>query len=181
MKLTAHSKNYTISDKLTNIINKKLEKIEKYFDEGATCTISCSRIGKTEKMGVVINQKGNLFRAEAVSSNMYANIDIALSKIERQIIKNKERLRSVLRKESLDDRKFAFYTKAPAFLQTEIMRRKSFAIKSMSAEDAELALDTSDHAFWVYAGEGNKINIMYRRADGHVGIIEIANSKAVDL
>ena len=177
MQLTTHSKNYSIGEKLMNIITKKLERIEKYFEPGATCMISCTRIGKTEKMEVSINQNGRLFRAEAVSSNMFANIDLALSKIERQIIKNKEKLRSILRKESLDDRKFAFYTKPPKFLQTEIMREKSFAIETQTHDEAELALDTSDHTFWSYANpKTGKVNIMYRRADGHVGIIELSNT-----
>jgi putative sigma-54 modulation protein len=109
---------------------------------------------------------------------MFVNIDLALAKLERQIIKNKEKLRSTLRKESVDDKKFAFYTKAPKFIQTEVIKKKSFAVDPLSPEDAELALDTTDHSFYVYGdSKTNRVNIMYRRADGHVGIIEITNSK----
>lgn len=180
MQLTTHSKNYNISEKLMTILNKKIGRIQKYFDESATCVIVCSRIGKTEKMEMTVNQNGRIFRAETTSSNMYVNIDLALAKIERQIIKNKEKLRSVLRKESVDDKKFAFYTKAPKFVEAEIMKRKSFAIDALTPEEAELALDTIDHTFYVYANKKtSKVNIMYRRSDGHVGIIEVSNSKVI--
>ncbi|KAI4453697.1 class ii aminotransferase/8-amino-7-oxononanoate synthase [Holotrichia oblita] len=181
MQLTTHSKNYQISEKLTGIISKKLDKVEKYFDEGTTCTVICNSIGKTEKMEITIGQKGRIFRAEVASGNMFVNIDLALAKIEKQIIKNKEKLRSILKKESLDDKKFAFYTKAPKVLQAEIMKQKTFAIEPLTVEEAELALDTTDHTFYVYANKkNNKVNIMYRRTDGHIGIIEISNSKITE-
>jgi len=176
MQLTTHAKNFNISDKLMGIIAKKLEKVGKYFDENTTCTVVCTRIGKTEKMEITISQKSHIFRAEATSSNMYVNIDLALAKIEKQIIKYREKLRDVIK--DADDKKFAFYTKAPKVAQAEIMKQKTFTIEKLSVEEAEIALDTSDHSFYVYANVQNgKVNIMYRRTDGHVGIIEVGNSK----
>lgn len=178
MQLTTHAKNFTISDKLLGIITKKLEKVGSYFEEGTACTVVCSRTGKTEKMEVTISQKRRLFRAEAISGNMYVNIDLVLAKIEKQIIKHREKLRDVLRSDNLDNKKFAFYTKAPKVLQSEIMKQKSFAVEKLSVDEAEIALDTSDHSFYIYANAQNdKVCVMYRRADGHIGIIEVSNSK----
>lgn len=177
MQITTHAKNYTISDRLMGIVTKKLDKIKIYFDDNATCAIVCSKIGKTEKMELSITQKSRVFRAEAASGNMYVNIDLALAKIERQIIKHREKLRDVI-KSDVDDKKFAFYTKPPKVAQAEIMKHKSFSIEKMSVGEAEIALDTSDHSFYIYGHiQSGKVNIMYRRADGHVGILEVANSK----
>ena len=180
MQLTTHSKNYTISNKLMTVLNKKLNNFQRYFDESATCVIACSRTGKTEKLEITMTQKGRMFRAEAVSSNMFANIDLALLKLERQIIKNKEKLKSVLRKEGVEDKKYAFYTKAPKFVAAEVIKQKTFAVEPLSAEEAELALETIDHSFFVYANKTNgKVSVMYRRADGNLGIIEISNSTVI--
>ena len=178
MQLTTHSKNYSINDKLMKILTVKLDKLQRYFDEGATCAIGCSRTGRTEKLEITVTQKGRLFRAEAVSSNMFVNVDLALAKLERQIIKNKEKLKSILRSEGIDDKKFAFYTKPPKFTEAEVIKQKTFAIDPLSPEEAKLAMETIDHSFYVYANKNNsKVNIMYRRTDGNVGIIEISNSK----
>jgi len=180
MQLTTHAKNFTISEKLLGIITKKLEKVGKYFDESTACTVVCTRIGKTEKMEITISQKGHMFRAEATSGNMYVNIDLALAKIEKQIIKHREKLRDVLKSDGLDDKKYAFYTKQPKVAQAEIMKQKTFSIEKMTVEEAEIALDTSDHSFYVYASAQNgKVCVMYRRTDGHVGILEVGNSKIV--
>ena len=180
MQLTTHAKNFVISNELLGIITKKLEKVGKYFDEDTACTVVCTRIGKTEKMEITIVQNKRIFRAEASSGNMYVNIDLVLAKIEKQIIKHREKLRDVLKGEGLDDKKYAFYTKQPKTAPAEIMKQKTFTIEKLSVEEAEIALDTSDHSFYVYANAANsKVNIMYRRADGHVGIIEVGNSRVV--
>ena len=177
MQLTTHSKNYVIGDKLIAILSRKLDSIQKYFDEDATCIVSCSRTGKTDKMEITLTQKGRVFRAEAVSNNMFANIDLALAKLERQIIKNKEKLKDVLRKGVDESKKYSFFTKEPKFVDTEVRRQKSFAVEAMEVAEAELALDTIDHSFFVYANKQNgRVNIMYRRRDGNLGVIEITNS-----
>ena len=178
MQLTTHSKNYTISEKLLTIMNKKLKKFDMYFEESASCIIRCSRVGKTEKMEITLTQNGRVFRAEAASNNMYVNIDLALSKLEKQIIKNKEKLKSVLKKEGVEEKRHAYYAKTPKFIEAEVIKNKTFAVETLTPAEAELALDTIDHNFFVYANAKNKkINIMYRRADGNLGIIEISNSK----
>ena len=177
MQLTTHSKNYVIGDKLITILNRKLESIQKYFDEDATCVVLCTRIGKTDKMEMTLTQKGRMFRAEASSNNMFANIDLALAKLERQIIKNKEKLKDVLRKGVDESKKYSFFTKTPKFVEAELIKQKSFAVEPMDSSEAELAMDTIDHSFFVYSNKKNgKINIMYRRKDGHLGVIEITNS-----
>lgn len=178
MKITTHTKNYRVSLKLENILAKKLSKIEKYFDAGAECVIRCTCIGKTEKLEITIIQGGKQFRAESADGNMFANIDRAVAKLERQIIKHKEKLRSVLAKESFEDKTLAYHARTPKILTTEILRQKTFSIEPLSEDEAELALDTSDHSFWIYANKKNgKVNVMYRRKDGHVGIIEVENSR----
>jgi putative sigma-54 modulation protein len=179
MQLTTHAKNFTISNKLIGIISKKLEKFQVYFDDATSVTIVCSRIGKTEKMEITINQKGRLFRAEASSNNMFSNIDLALAKIEKQIIKHRDKLRTVIKNEAKKRKKFAFYTRIPNVAPAEIMRQKSFTIEKLSVEEAEIAMDTSDHSFYIYANASGKICVMYRRTDGHVGIIEATNSKLI--
>jgi len=180
MQLTTHAKSFEISEKLMGIITRKLEKIQTYFEDTATCTIVCLRRGKVEKIEITINQRGQIFRAEAASGNMFVNIDVALAKIEKQIIKHRDKLRTILRDESRENKKFAFYTKSPKFFASEIVKNKSFSIDKLSQEEAEIALDTSDHNFYVYANANTgKVNIIYRRTDGNLGIIEVANSKTV--
>ena len=179
MKTTVHTKNYNVSDRLHAIIDKKLSKLDKYFGEDAACTIVCVKVGNVEKMEVTITANGHAFRAQEEDRNMYNNIDLVLSKIERQIVKNKERLKTIIRKEAVDEKHFAYLSKYKAgnIFISEIKKNKSFAIKVLSDKDAELDLSTLDHNFFVYADEHTKgVKVMYNRGDGSVGIIEITNA-----
>ena len=177
MKTTTHVKNYTVTEKLRSILDKKLCKIEKYFEPSTQCTIMFSTIGKTEKMEVTIVAKEQVFRAQATSGSMFSNIDLTLGKIERQIVKNKERLQTVIKREAIDEKRFGFFSKEPKVTLAEVRKQKSFNILSLNADEAGLALETIDHDFYVYANKNDgKVNIMYKRPDGHVGVIEIGNA-----
>ena len=179
MKTTIHTKNYNVSDRLRTIINKKLEKIDKYFGEDAACTIVCAKVGNIEKMEITISARGHAFRAQEENRSMYSNIDIVLSKIERQIVKNKEKLKAIVRREAIDEKHLAYISKSQVskFTQQEVKKNKSFAIKTLSDKEAELDLATLDHDFFAYADEKTGgVKIMYNRGDGSVGIIEITNA-----
>ena len=179
MKLTIHTKNYTVSDRLRGILEKKLEKIDKYFND-ASCTIVCTRVGITEKMEVTITSGGHAFRAQEENRSMYSNIDIVLAKIERQIVKNKEKLEKVVRREAIDKRDFAFISRKQTFVTAEVVKNKTFDIKLLTDEQAELGLGTLDHNFFIYGDPKTKgVKVMYRRDDGNVGVIEIANASIV--
>ena len=182
MKVTVHTKNYVVTDRLRAIIDKKLEKIKKYFDGDAECVIVCTKVGAMEKMEITIiahqGSRSHAFRAQEENRSMYNNIDILLSKIERQIIKNKEKLNCV-RRNVVEQNKFAFVKpkEIKKIKRAEIKKVKSFPIKVLSDQEAELDLATLDHNFFVYADEiTHGVKIMYRRVDGHVGVIEIQNA-----
>jgi len=181
MKTTYTNRNYHISDRLKGIVEKKLEKIKKYFDEGAACTVVCTKVGQIEKMEVTIVSRGHAFRAQEENRSMYSNIDLVMSKLERQIVKNKEKLRDVIRREAVEEKKYAYVGKkqTQSFVDAEVKKTKSFDARTLTNEEAELALATIDHDFFVYVNKDTgKINIMYRRDDGHVGVIEVGNARA---
>jgi len=180
MKTTIHEKNYSVSPRLREIIDKKLERIQKYFDNDVECIIVCQKVGPTEKMEItLVTHQGHAFRAQEEDRSMYNNIDNALKKIERQIVRNKERLNTIIRKNAVEDKKFAYIKpkEVKNLGRSEIKKVKSFPIKVLSDQEAELDLATLDHNFFMYADEiTHGVKVMYRRIDGHVGVIEIQNA-----
>jgi len=178
MKTTIHTKNYVVSDRLKGIIDKKLVKISKYFDK-SECVIVCTRVGTIERMELTITSGGHAFRAQQENRSMYSNIDIVLGKIERQIIKNRERLRTILRKDAMEEKATGFFKAkevGKAFIPV-VKKNKAFAIIAMNDTQAELNLATLDYGFFIYADEKTKaVKVMYRRNDGHVGVIDILNA-----
>ena len=82
---------YTVSQRLERILNEKLEKLAKYFDDEVNVKVVCLKVAKQEKLEITVTSKGLLYRSEVTSDNMYNNIDYALPKLEKQIVRNKQK------------------------------------------------------------------------------------------
>ncbi|MDI6828883.1 MAG: sigma 54 modulation/S30EA ribosomal C-terminal domain-containing protein, partial [Armatimonadota bacterium] len=55
----------------------------------------------------------------------------------------------------------------------EIVRTKKFALKPMLPEEAALQMELLNHDFFVFLNaDTNAISVIYKRKDGHYGLIE---------
>lgn len=165
---------YTISQRLERIINEKLSRLEKYFDDEVGVKVVCSKVAKQEKLEITVTSKGLLYRSEVTTNNMYKNIDIALPKLEKQIVRTNEK-----RKEKAKGTKqenflpFEFIKKEPEQLP-EVYKTKTFDLDPMPVDEARFAIERLGHDFFVFLNaETGKINILYRRKDGKFGLIDL--------
>lgn len=177
MKLEITERNkYKVSARLKQIIEDKMKKLDKYFDKDASAKIVCSKNGKQEKLEITVKVDGLLYRSEVVSDNMYNNIDFALPKLEKQIVRNSEKL-----KEKRKTRKIKEMVTEPyEFLEEEpedlpaIFKKKTFDLDPMLVDDARYAIERLGHDFFVFLNaETGKINIIYRRKDNKFGLIDL--------
>ena len=64
---------------------------------------------------------------------------------------------------------------APPGDNGRVVKTKQFALKPMSVDEATLQLELVGHDFFVFTNaETNRTNVVYRRDDGHFGLIEPA-------
>ena len=176
MQIQFMAKNYTISRKLESIIKEKVGKLDRYFADTASAKVVCSRIGKDNfKLELTIKDKGLLFRSEVIIDNMYQNIDLALPKVERQIVKYSTKLKDKLRQnaklnELLFNDDFDYEINPE---ECKVSKIKNFNIYPLTVNEAIMELENSDHAFYVYLNADNgKVNVIYKRTEGDYGIID---------
>ncbi len=172
MKIEFLERNYKISNKLKNIITEKIERLSKYFGEDAKVKVLCSEQNKQKKLELTIVNKGVLYRSEVSSDEMYSNIDLALPKIERQIVRRKDKKLAKNRvKEPLA---FEFLTEEPEEKLPDIFKKKTFNLDPITVEDAKDFIERLGHEFFVFLNaETGKVNILYRRRDEKFGLIEV--------
>lgn len=176
MKIEITAKDYNVSDRLKELIEKKISKLEKYFSENAICKVLCKKEKDINKMEISITAKNAYYRAEVRSDeNMYENIDTALPKLERQIVRRKDKMNERAQKPVVDEaEEYSFLTEKPAALDGTVVKTKRFEISPLTVEDAQAMLEDTDHNFYVYLNaENGKVNIIYRRNDGNYGVIEV--------
>ena len=167
------ARNYKISDKLKDIIEKKLGKLEKYFNKDVEVKVACAEQNDRCKLEITVNSSGLFLRSEVESDNMYNNIDLALPKLERQIVKNNKKFKNKFAERVAFDT-FEFIEKEPEVERGKVVKTKTFELDPISVEDAEAYMEAVGHNFYVFLnGETGEINVLYKRNDGNLGLIEV--------
>ena len=180
MKFTFTCKKVALSDSIKDYAEKKLSKLDRYFQEEAHAVVVFA-VEKNHRCVVEITLRGGgaLFRAEVDSpdGDMRGAIDNAVSTIERQFRKNKTRLAKQLRRD-------AFPAEAPDVFDVQeekefdIVKTKRFTVKPMSPEEAILQMNLLQHDFFVFRNiADNTLSIVYRRKHGGYGLIEAGDEK----
>ena len=172
MKITIIGRQMNVWDEMKAIIENKLQKFDKYFNDGcsATATLSCKHNQKCLEITIVAS--GTIFRSEVEDETFRNALDRAVYSIERQIRKNKTRLAKRLRSGAFEQ---GIVETGEDFEEdTEFsIRRKSFTLKPMSVEEAIMQMNLLDHEFFVFMDdETNKFCVVYKRHDSTYGLIE---------
>lgn len=175
MKMNFTGKNMEVTDALREVTEKKLSKLEKYFQKDIEGNVTFSTQKNEKRIEVTINLPGTIIRAEEASDDMYASIDSAVDVLERQIRKYKTRLQ----KRQQNTETIRFENVMPLQVEEKdddspkIVRRKVFGLKPMSYEEAILQMELLRHNFFVFMdADTDEISVVYKRKDGDYGIIE---------
>ena len=171
MKVTINARQMTVRENLKELVFKKLEKLDKYFQKEGDATVTFSRKRNKENLEVTISAANTLFRCEVEDETFQNALDRAIDMIERQIRKNKTRLEKRLREEAFET-PFDFgddFEEEPTEFR---IRRKAFTYKPMSVDEAILQMNLLEHEFFVFEdAETEDICVVYKRKDGDYGLI----------
>ena len=177
MEITYTGRHASIDEKVKEYAEKKIVKFERYFDR----ILSASVVFNAEKSRhmVEIHIITNTFKVSGKdnSADFFSAIDLVVDKIEKQLKKYKEKLKSKkLHKEEkirmqmqvLSNRSFSSETPGP-----EIIKTHKFALKPMSPEEAVMEMDLLGNNFLVFLNANSEqVNVIYRRYDGNYGLVE---------
>lgn len=176
MKYNIRGDKLVVTDAINEYVETKLSKLNKYFkDEDILANILLRVRGNSQIIEVTIPTDKFILRGEEEDKDLYAAIDLVTDKLERQIRKNKTRLK---KQNSIDNKykEFNFEYIIPEEETTEdeqIVKRKNIEMKPMDEEEAILQMNLLGHEFFVYKDiNTNKVCVIYKRKDGHYGLIE---------
>ena len=185
MRTTVNSRNLELTDELRAQIDRKLHRLERITHPDADATVElivhASRAAETSHVAEVsLVNNGTVIRSVGTGPSMSAALDSLVDRLERQVVRARERPRSVRDRaeEGLQGRSDASVTPAveddaEAAGAPRVVEIKRYDMTPMFEEDAIVRMDELGHAFFVFLNaETDRIGVVYRRGDGAYGMID---------
>jgi len=91
MQLSLTGQNLEITPSIHDYASSKFNKLTKHFSQITQAHAILSVEKQRQKAEATLNIKGNDIHAESSADNLYAAIDLLVDKLDRQLIKHKEK------------------------------------------------------------------------------------------
>lgn len=177
MKLNIRGDKLTVTPSMKSYVTEKISKLDKYFEnpEEINTNVLVKVKGLEQIIEVTAITNKFTLRAEESDEDFYAAVDIVLTKLERQIRKNKDRLRKKYKNvESLDFNFDYESVEEESSSSTSIVKRKDISMKPMDEEEAMLQIELLNHDFFVFKNIDEEcVSVLYKRKDKNYGIINV--------
>ncbi len=172
MKVNITGKNFNTYQHLEDTMEKKFDKLGKYFSDDITVNVVLSQERGKDKIEATINAKGAVFRAEEVVQDIYEGIDRVVDKLSSQMARFKGKLQK-----RYNDNKALKFEILPDYEEeveeVKVVRTKKFELTPMTVEEAILQMEMLQHSFFVFLDmETDSVNVVYIRKDGNYGVLE---------
>ncbi len=174
MQTSVTFKNIDPSDHLKSYVGDKLDRFDRFLDNPAEANVVLA----VEKFRHIaeINISGDRLsiNGKEETVDMYSAIDMVLDKLEKQIKKSKEKIRE--RRSASRNRNRDMLDEFSGTPDDDVERQikvRNIEYKPMDVEEAVLQMDLIEDNFLVFTNaRSDKINVLYRRRDGHYGLIQ---------
>jgi putative sigma-54 modulation protein len=192
VKTNLTARNLDLDDRLRGQVERKLRRLDRITHPEAEAEVEliahASHAADAANVAeVTLVNNGAILRSSSAGPTPIAALDIVLDKLERQVVRVKERPRSV--RERRADEAVAVLTREAVKSVTDgtaptdeadeeaagprIVKIKRFDMLPMFEEDAIAQMEELGHAFFVFLdAETDSISVVYRRRDGTYGLIQ---------
>ena len=177
--------NMHVSDRLKEYIEKKAGKIDHYLAEvgevrvDLTAENNARDANDRKVVQMTVRSRGTVLRAEERASDPFSGFDVVVERMYRQIerYKTKRRRRgdgTDLTTATMEAEAMATAEPLEEEVLPPVVRRKQFAVTPMTEAEAvdQMILLEHNNFFIFYNAETAKMNVLYKRKDGTLGLIE---------
>ena len=177
MEIKVRGEKIKITKAMSDYIDEKIGKLDKYLENSddvhANAIVKVN--GHLVKVEITIPLKSFILRSEETQEDFYAAVDKTIDKLERQVRKNKTRLKSIKQhaKHTYDFNFDSIEIETEEKETKKIAKRKKIEVKPMDEEEAILQMELLGHDFYMFKDcDTDKASVVYKRKDGNYGIIE---------
>jgi len=181
LEVQIYARNMDVTDRIKDYATKKVSKLGRFLNEIDEARVDLAYVKSARSAEdrqvaqITIRGKGFILRSEERSNDIFAALDTALDRMQRQMERFKGK-----RQHGRKNGKSAAEVLAPATEEVEeegmpiIARRKQFVLHPMNEAEAleQMALLGHENFFIFFNANTNAVNVLYLRRDGSYGLIE---------
>jgi putative sigma-54 modulation protein len=182
VKTNLKARNLELNDRLRDEVERKLRRLDRITHEMAEADVElighASHAPDSAQVAeVTLRNNGEVVRSTASGATPIAALDVVIDKLERQVVRTKEKPGS-MRKRHSDEvesvlTREAIGTVEPDAAGPQVVKTKRFDMQPMFEEDAITQMEELGHAFFVFLdAETEQVAVLYRRTDGNYGLIQ---------
>jgi putative sigma-54 modulation protein len=188
VKTNLKARNLELNDQLRGQVERKLRRLDRITHEMAEADVElighASHANDSAQVAeVTLRNNGDVVRSTASGATPIAALDVVIDRLERQVVRTKEKpgsvrkrhsdeVESVLHREALGTIEPDAYSR-PEDGMPQVVKTKRFDMLPMFEEDAITQMEELGHAFFVFLdAETEQVAVLYRRTDGNYGLIQ---------
>lgn len=192
-RFTIYGKAVHVTEAMKNYVREKLAKIERFHNHIMDIHVFLDIQRLENVISIIVKFDHFEIKVGASSSDMYASIDEAITKLQHKVRRWRSRIQDHRAKKLSDvditvnvlRHPYNFLEEINAEIEQQNRREreeiyqipkvigtKTMALKELTVEEAVMKMDLSDDSFLVFRGEEDKkLKVMYRRSDGNYGLM----------
>lgn len=192
--ITVLGRNVLVTDAMKDYAIEKVSKIDKFSHRIIDVHITMDIQKLEHRVDIIMSVDHVKIKSSASSEDMYASIDLASDKLQQRLVKYKKRLQEHTAKplSSVDMNVNVIHSQDElAAINDEIesenrkqliknyhphkvITQETRPLKILRHDEAIMKIDLSGDNFLIFRSEEDqKLKVIYRRNDGHFGIIEV--------
>lgn len=200
--MSVTGRNIVVTDAMKDYVIEKISKIEKFSNRIIDVVVTMDVQKYEQRVDIVLKVNHLKIKSQAVSDNMYTSIDLAVHKIETQLLRYKDKLqdhqtkgvaaidmevnvlRSASEEELLDLNDEIESENRNRLLDKynphKVVSKTTRPLKTLTDGEAIMKIDLSGDSFLIYRSEETQqIKVIYRRNDGDFGVIQLAGESVI--
>lgn len=184
-------RNVAVTDAMKSYALDKVSKIERFTDRIIEAVVIMDIQKLDHKVEIIFKAGATRITSHAISQDMYLSIDEAVKKLVSQIRRYKSKLNDYHARDVVSEEMNVNVFRAPEVIDEydidverkeaseesyripEITSKEKLSLKTLTNDEAIMKMELSNYNFMLFRSEvDNKLKVIYRRNDGHYGIIE---------
>lgn len=173
MRINYTARHVNITPDIKKHCERRIKNLEKLLGNPVIADIILSVEKFRKRVEINVKSKRVTLNVDEESHDMLNSLGVAFDHIERRIKKEREKLKKLKRRKSREKEIFS-----PAMETAEerkrVIRSDDYTLKPLSIEEALVQFDLDEKKeIFVFRKIGSgKWAVLYRRKDGHYGLIE---------